>query len=70
VDGKHCKMRSFMMYFSSDIIKVIKSKRMRWAGHVACMKSIENLFEKPDDTRPLRNLCADWRIILKWIVKI
>jgi hypothetical protein len=26
------------LYFSSNIIKVIKSMRMRWAGHVACME--------------------------------
>ena len=23
------------MYFSSDIVRVIKSRRMRWAGHAA-----------------------------------
>jgi hypothetical protein len=25
------------LYFSSSIIRMIKSKRMRWAGHVARM---------------------------------
>ena len=25
------------MYSSPNIIRVIKSRRMRWAGHVACM---------------------------------
>jgi hypothetical protein len=25
------------LYLSPDIIKQIKSRRMRWAGHVACM---------------------------------
>jgi hypothetical protein len=25
------------LYCSSNIFRVIKSKRMRWAGHVACM---------------------------------
>jgi hypothetical protein len=24
------------LYFSQNIVRVIKSKRMRWAGHVAC----------------------------------
>ena len=25
------------MYCSPSIVRVIKSRRMRWAGHVACM---------------------------------
>jgi hypothetical protein len=25
------------LYSSSNIVRVIKSRRMRWAGHVACM---------------------------------
>jgi hypothetical protein len=25
------------LYCSSNIVRVIKSKRMRWAGHVECM---------------------------------
>jgi hypothetical protein len=25
------------LYYSPNIVKVIKSRRMRWAGHVACM---------------------------------
>ena len=25
------------LYFSPNIIQVIKSRRMRWAGHLACM---------------------------------
>jgi hypothetical protein len=24
------------LYFSPNIVRVIKSRRMRWAGHVAC----------------------------------
>jgi len=26
-----------VLYFSPNIVRVIKSRRMRWAGHVACM---------------------------------
>jgi hypothetical protein len=26
-----------ILYFSPNIIRRIKSRRMRWAGHVACM---------------------------------
>ena len=25
------------MYSSPNIVRVIKSRKMRWAGHVACM---------------------------------
>jgi hypothetical protein len=27
----------YNLYASSNIIKVIKSRRMKWVGHVACM---------------------------------
>ena len=26
------------LYFAPNIVRVIKSRRMRWAGHVACMR--------------------------------
>ena len=29
------------LYFSTSIVRVIKSRRMRWAGHVARMMKIE-----------------------------
>jgi hypothetical protein len=32
-----CKASAFL-YSSPNIFKVIKSRRMRWAGHVACME--------------------------------
>jgi hypothetical protein len=31
------------LYLSSDIIRQIKSRRIRWAGHVACMGEGRNL---------------------------
>jgi hypothetical protein len=30
------------VYASPDIIRVIKSRRMGWAGHVACMGIVKN----------------------------
>jgi hypothetical protein len=40
------------VYFSSNIISVIKSKRLRWAGLVACMEKRRStqrvLVEKPE----------------------
>jgi hypothetical protein len=48
------------LYSSSNIIKQIKSRRMRWAGHVARMgeerKVYRVLLEKPKGKKPLRRL--------------
>jgi hypothetical protein len=61
------------LYSSPDIIRVINSRRMRWAGHVARMGRGEvhtkfwcgNLRERD----LLEDPGVDWRIILKWIFK-
>jgi hypothetical protein len=40
VTGEWRKLHSeelHILYSSPDIIRQIKSRRMRWAGHVACM---------------------------------
>jgi hypothetical protein len=29
------------LYSSSNIVRVIKSRRIRWAGHVACMGKVD-----------------------------
>jgi hypothetical protein len=39
-----------------SIIRMIKSRRMRWPGHVACMvarTAYKILVEKPEGKRPL-----------------
>jgi hypothetical protein len=45
------------LYASPDIIRVIKSRRIRWAGHVARMGDMRNACnieaEKPEEKRPL-----------------
>jgi hypothetical protein len=45
------------LYSSSSIIRIIKSSRMRWAGHVARMGEKRNAYRlmagKPDGKRPL-----------------
>jgi hypothetical protein len=33
-----------LYYYSLNIIRVMKSGRMRWAGHVACMGEMRNLY--------------------------
>jgi hypothetical protein len=44
------------LYSSSNIIRIIKSRKMRWAGHVAQMGETRNayriLVEKPEGKRP------------------
>jgi hypothetical protein len=42
--GEDCKMRNFIMYAPPNTIKVIKSRRMRWAGHVECMGEMRNAY--------------------------
>jgi hypothetical protein len=45
------------MYCSPNIIRMIKSRRMRWAGHVARMGETWNAYRilvgKPEGKRPL-----------------
>ena len=46
-----------VLYWSSNIVRVIKSRRMRWAGHVACMGERRGIYRvlvgKPEGKRPL-----------------
>jgi len=45
------------LYCSPNIVRVIKSGRMRWAGHVACMGEERGVYrvlvEKQEGKRPL-----------------
>ena len=56
------------LYSSSNIVRVIKSRRMRWAGHVARMGEERGVYRilvgKPEGKRPLGR---DGWIILGWI---
>jgi hypothetical protein len=52
------------LYCSPSIIRIIKSRRMRWAGHVARMGEKRNayriLVEKPEGNRPLGRPRRRW----------
>jgi hypothetical protein len=52
------------LYSSPDIIRQVKSRRMRWAGHVARMGEERNvyrvLFGKPEGKRPLGRPRRRW----------
>jgi len=45
------------LYFSPIIVRLIKSRRMRWAGHIACMGERKGLYRvlvgKPEGKRPI-----------------
>jgi hypothetical protein len=46
------------LYSSPNIIRMIKSWRMRWAGHVARTEATRNAYRiwvgKPEEQKPLR----------------
>ena len=52
------------MYRSPNIARVIKSRRLRWAGHVARMEEGRSAFKiltgKPTGKRPLRRPRRRW----------
>jgi len=52
------------LYSSHNIVRVIKSRRMRWAGHVACMGEERGVYRvlvgKPEGRRPLGRTRSRW----------
>jgi hypothetical protein len=59
------------LYESPNIIRVIKSRKIRWTGHVACKGELRNsysiLVRKPEGKDHLEDLGVDGEIILEWI---
>jgi hypothetical protein len=60
------------LYSSPDIIRQVKSMRMRWAGHVARMveerKVYKVLVGKPEGKRPLGRPRHRWEMGSEWIL--
>jgi hypothetical protein len=60
------------LYVSPDIIRVIKSRRMRWAGHVARMGEGTNCtgfcLESPKERDHLEDRAVDGKMGLEWIL--
>jgi hypothetical protein len=61
------------LYSSPSIITMIKSRRMRWAGHEARMGEKRNVYRllvvKPEGKRPLERPRRRWVDILRWILE-
>jgi len=57
------------MYSSPNIVRLIKLRKMRWAGHVAFMGKRRCIYRvlvgKHEGKRPLRRPRHRWRIILR-----
>ena len=57
------------LYSSSNIVRVIKSRRMRWAARTARMGVRKNVYRvllgKPEGKRPLRRLRRRWEDNIK-----
>jgi hypothetical protein len=57
------------LYSSPNIVRVIESRRMRWAGHVACMGEWRGVFRvlvgKPEGKRPLGRPRRRWEDNIK-----
>ena len=61
------------LYSLPNIVRVVKSRTMRWTGHVASMgqgRGVHRvLVGKPEGKRPLGRPKLYGRIILRWIFR-
>jgi hypothetical protein len=66
-------MRKFIVYRSPNIVRVIKYRRLRWAGHVARMEQGRSAFKiligTPAGKRPLGRPRCRWEDIIKMDLK-
>jgi hypothetical protein len=57
------------LYSSPSIIRVVKARRMRWAGHVARMGNLSGAYNilvgRPERRRPLRRPRRRWEDSIK-----
>jgi hypothetical protein len=61
------------LYSSPTIVRVIKSRGIKWAGHVALIGERGGVYRvlvgKTEEKRPLGRPRRRWEIILRWIIK-
>jgi hypothetical protein len=52
------------LYASQNIIRMIKSRKWKWTGYVACMGEMKNAYKilvrKPEGKRPLGRITRRW----------
>jgi hypothetical protein len=57
------------LYFSPNILRVIKSRKMRWAGHVAHMGELRGVYRvlvgKPEGKRPMGRPRRRWEVNIR-----
>jgi hypothetical protein len=57
------------LYFPSNIVRVMKSRRIRWVGHVTCMGQGRGMYRvlvgKPEGKRPLGRPWCRWEDNIK-----
>jgi hypothetical protein len=75
VTGEWRKLHSeelHILYYSPNIIRQIKSRIMRWAGHVARMGEERNVYKvlmgNPEGKRPLGRPRRRWGMGSEWIL--
>jgi hypothetical protein len=61
------------LYYSTNIVRVIKSRIMRWMGHVARMGEERGVYRvlvgKPEGNRPLGRPRRRWEDNIRMIIK-
>jgi len=61
------------LYCSPSFVRVMKSRRIRWAGHVARMGERRDVYRvlvgEPEGQNHFEDPGADGRIILRWIFR-
>jgi hypothetical protein len=66
------ELGKYKLLFTPNIIRQIKSRRMRWAGHVARMEGYRNVYRvlmgKPEGKSHLRDQGVDGRMGSEWIL--
>jgi hypothetical protein len=71
-DGSWRKLHNefHSLHSSQNIVRVIKSRRMRWAGHVARMEEGKGVYRvlvgRPEGKRQLGRSRRRWGITLSW----
>jgi hypothetical protein len=61
------------MYSSPNIVRVIKARRMRWAGHVARMGEVRGVYRvligSPEGKKPLDRPGLRWNYNIKMVLR-